>query len=62
MKEEGKSKGDMGKSVMSPSDSREELAKNCGGFPETMDVKEIFAENMPPDKPAGNSVETRGSK
>lgn len=62
MKEEGKAKGDMGKSVMSPSDSREGLVKNCGSMPPTLDCKEIFAENTPPDRAAGNSVETRGSK
>lgn len=52
----------LGPSVMSPSDSKGELEKNCGGFPPTMDVKEIFDANEPPTYPAKNSVDTRGGE
>jgi hypothetical protein len=50
-----------GKNIESPSDSREGLARNLGGMPPTMTVEEIFKANEPPDYPAKNSVETRGS-
>lgn len=56
-----KDNGGGGKSVKSPSDSREGLVANCDGMPPTMSVEEIFKANMPPDYPAKNSVETRGS-
>lgn len=48
--------------VESPSDSREGLANNCGGMPPTKDVKEIFADQTPPDRMAKGSVSTMGSK
>lgn len=50
-----------GKSVKSPSDSREGLISNAGGMPETWSVEETFKNNLPPNYPAKNSVETRGS-
>lgn len=50
-----------GPSVESPSDSREGLTKNCGGFPPTLEPKAIWAAHEPPDHPAENSVESRGS-
>lgn len=50
-----------GPSVKSPSDSREGLVANCGSMPPTMSVEEIFKANTPPNYPAKNSVETRGS-
>lgn len=56
-----KSPDDYKPSVMSPSDSREGLVKNCDGMPPTMSVDEIWKSNMPPNYPAKNSVETRGS-
>lgn len=49
-------------SVESPSDSREGLAKNLGGMPPVLDVKEIWEEATPPDHPARGSVTTMGSE
>lgn len=48
-------------SVMSPSDSRGQLDKNAGGFPPTMDFKQICQENQPPDQTAKGSVTSMGS-
>lgn len=48
-------------SVMSPSDSRGQLDKNCGGTPPTMDFKAISQENTPPDQTAKGSVTSMGS-
>lgn len=64
MADKMKMKGErsLGPSVESPSDSREGLIKNCDGMPPTMSVEEIFKANMPPDYPAKNSVDTRGSR
>lgn len=56
-----KDNGGGGQSVKSPSDSREGLVANCDGMPETWSVEETFKNNMPPEYPAKNSVETRGS-
>lgn len=48
-------------SVASPCSSIEGVTKNAGGMPPTMEPKAIWAENTPPNTPAKNSVDTRGS-
>jgi len=48
-------------SVKSPANSKEKTIANAGGMPPTMDVKAIFAENVPPSTPAKNSTENLGS-
>lgn len=45
--------------IQSPS-GREATLKNCDGFPEEMDVKEIFKENTPPDRVATDSTKDIG--
>lgn len=48
-------------SVMSPSDSRGQLDKNCGGAPPKMTFDQIAAENSPPNQTAKGSVTSMGN-
>ncbi len=56
-----KDKSNSKESVKSPADSLGDTKANAGGMPPTWSVEKTFAENEPPNRPAGNALDNMGS-